>query len=59
MKLKMAVAIGFVIASSSGAHTVEGVERPPVLVCAEQIFDPSLVIDRAQILTTRMFDRGR
>ena len=57
MKLNMAVAIGAILASSSDAHTEEGVERPRVLVCMERTSDSSFVIERAQTLTTRMFDQ--
>jgi hypothetical protein len=57
MKLNMAVAIGAILASNACAHTVDGVELPRVLVCMERTSDPSLVIDRAQNLTTWMFDQ--
>jgi len=57
MKLNLAVVIGAILASSSGAHTVEGVERPQVLVCMERGADPSNVIPQAKDLTTRMFDQ--
>jgi hypothetical protein len=56
MKLKM-VAIGAIIASSSGAHTVAGVERQRVSVCMERGADPYNVIPQAQFLVTQMFDQ--
>jgi hypothetical protein len=57
MKLEMAVAMGAILASNSGARTEEGVGRPRVVVCMERTSDPSLVIGRAKILTTQMFDQ--
>ena len=57
MKLNLAVAIGAVLASSTCARGLEGVERPRVLVCMERTSEPALVIDRAQNLTTWMFDQ--
>lgn len=57
MKLKMAVAIGAILASSACAHEIEGVERPRVVVCMDRNFDPLGVVPRAQSLTTEMFDQ--
>ena len=57
MKLHMALAIGAILAPNACARTVEDVERPRVLLCMERTSDPPSVIERAQTLTTRMFDQ--
>ena len=57
MKLKVAVAIGAIIAPNACARAVERVERPQVLVCMERGGDPFFAIPRAQLLATEMFDQ--